>query len=211
MARTEQTPKERERKIDDILTAAKRIFLKKGYFNTTMLDIATEAELSRRTVYLYFNNKDDLSYEIVHRAYSQLMKMLLLASDSDKCGFEKLIDIKNNYIEYYKTNYEDFVFTLYFDFKINTQIVDEKQIKESFYLLQKMVTRVEECMKEGIKDGSIRPIEDVRLSAITAINIIHATMQKLAVRTDVIEVLTKIPENLLIKETFDIVFNSFKP
>lgn len=43
-----------------ILTAAEKVFLERGYVNTTIDKIATKARVSKGTIYLYFSSKDDL-------------------------------------------------------------------------------------------------------------------------------------------------------
>ncbi len=43
-----------------ILTAAKKVFLEKGYGNTTVEKIALKARVSKGAIYLYFSSKDDL-------------------------------------------------------------------------------------------------------------------------------------------------------
>lgn len=56
----ERKERERERRRQQIMVAAKRVFLSKGFNKTTMEDIAKDAELSPGTLYLYFKNKDEL-------------------------------------------------------------------------------------------------------------------------------------------------------
>ena len=56
----ERKERERERRRQQIIVAAKRVFSIKGFSKTTMEDIAKEAELSPGTLYLYFKNKDEL-------------------------------------------------------------------------------------------------------------------------------------------------------
>ena len=56
----ERKERERERRRQQIIVAAKRIFKDKGFGRATMEDIAKEAELSPGTLYLYFKNKEDL-------------------------------------------------------------------------------------------------------------------------------------------------------
>jgi AcrR family transcriptional regulator len=56
----ERKERERERRRQDIMVAARRVFSTKGYEKATMEDIAREVELSPGTLYLYFKNKDDL-------------------------------------------------------------------------------------------------------------------------------------------------------
>ena len=52
--------REKERRIRGIQKAAKQVFLSKGYFNSTMEEIAETAEVGKGTLYLYFENKDEL-------------------------------------------------------------------------------------------------------------------------------------------------------
>ncbi len=56
----ERKGRERERRRQQIMVAARRVFSAKGLEKSTMEDIAKEAELSPGTLYLYFRNKDEL-------------------------------------------------------------------------------------------------------------------------------------------------------
>ena len=56
----ERKERERERRRQQIIVAAKRVFIRKGLSKTTMEDIANESELSPGTLYLYFKNKEEL-------------------------------------------------------------------------------------------------------------------------------------------------------
>lgn len=56
----ERKEREKERRRQQILVAAKNIFYQKGFNKSTMEDIARAAELSPGTLYLYFKNKDEL-------------------------------------------------------------------------------------------------------------------------------------------------------
>lgn len=47
-----------------ILEAATKVFAKKGFYNSTIADIAKVAEVAEGTIYLYFKNKDDLLISI---------------------------------------------------------------------------------------------------------------------------------------------------
>jgi len=56
----ERKEREKERRRQQIIIAAKRIFSAKGFNKATMEDIAKEAEISPGTIYIYFKNKDEL-------------------------------------------------------------------------------------------------------------------------------------------------------
>jgi TetR/AcrR family fatty acid metabolism transcriptional regulator len=63
----------RDQKRNDILNAAKKLFRKFGVKKTTMRDIASEAGLAVGTLYLYFENRDDVvlacaeAFEQIHK------------------------------------------------------------------------------------------------------------------------------------------------
>lgn len=51
-----------ESRREQIVTAAVRLFSESGYFQTTIDEIAKEAEVSKGLVYLYFKDKNDLLF-----------------------------------------------------------------------------------------------------------------------------------------------------
>ncbi len=212
MARKEQSQRDKDRRISDIIIASKVIFFEKGYVNTTMQDIAEKSELSRRTIYLYFKSKEDISYYILKEALSSLLRIAQNSIDTNKTGMERLIDFKNAYINFFKEEFQDFYFTIFLDFKINTQLVSSDDIKSCFLILNQIVNIVEESINAGILDGSVNnKILNIRRKSVTILNIIHATMQKLAVRKELLEVTTNYNSEELIDETFDVILSSLRP
>lgn len=69
----ERKERERERRRQQIMVAAKRVFSDKGFSKATMEDIAKEAELSPGTLYLYFKNKDELFASLSLRILQYLL------------------------------------------------------------------------------------------------------------------------------------------
>jgi len=56
----ERKQREKERRRQEILGAAREVFSAKGFNSATMEEIASKAELSPGTLYLYFKNKEEL-------------------------------------------------------------------------------------------------------------------------------------------------------
>lgn len=74
---------ERQERVQRIHRAGGKLFLKKGYTNTTMRDICKEAELSTGAVYFYFKSKDEIytgicveSLNILLDFFQQVVKTL---------------------------------------------------------------------------------------------------------------------------------------
>jgi AcrR family transcriptional regulator len=68
--------KERNRRITHIQRAVRRVFLEKGYFNTTIDEIARRAEVSKGTVYFYFKSKDELYVSLMVPVIEKLHQLL---------------------------------------------------------------------------------------------------------------------------------------
>lgn len=70
--RREAQKHERERRI---LSAARRLFDRKGYAKTSMEDVAERAGLAVGTLYNYFRSKDDLLLAIMRREADRLLRI----------------------------------------------------------------------------------------------------------------------------------------
>jgi AcrR family transcriptional regulator len=60
-------PRNREATIRAVLESAQRLFLSKGFDNTSLVDIAGETGLSPRGVILHFSSKADIAAELLFR------------------------------------------------------------------------------------------------------------------------------------------------
>ncbi len=69
-----------------ILDAAAAVIIRLGYDKTTMSDIAQEAGASRRTVYQYFNGKEELFEALLYREYLQYAQTWLDQIEADPRG-----------------------------------------------------------------------------------------------------------------------------
>lgn len=55
-----------------IMTAAERLFSEKGYAQTTIEDISKASEYSRRTIYAYYDSKEDILHHIIEKGLRSL-------------------------------------------------------------------------------------------------------------------------------------------
>ena len=75
---------------DLLIDVARRLFAEKGMENTTMNDIATESGKGRRTLYTYFNSKEDIYLAIVEKELQFLYEKLYEIEKMDIAPDEKL-------------------------------------------------------------------------------------------------------------------------
>ena len=85
----ERKEREKERRRQQIMVAAKRVFSDKGFNKATMEDIAQEAELSPGTLYLYFKNKEELYASLSLRILQYLLIRVEHVNDDNEADPEE--------------------------------------------------------------------------------------------------------------------------
>ena len=99
----ERKERERGRRRQQIMIAAKRVFYTKGFAKVTMEDIAREAELSPGTLYLYFKSKDELCASLSLRILQYLnIRLRHVSAEKGLDGEEKLEALKKTIIDVYQ-------------------------------------------------------------------------------------------------------------
>lgn len=96
----ERKERERNRRKEEIILAAEKVFYSRGFGKATMDDVAEQAELSKGTLYLYFKNKSDLHLAVVLKATAILNEQVKGLSDSGKSGLEKLVALGKGFIRF---------------------------------------------------------------------------------------------------------------
>ena len=82
-----------EERKQDILRAAKQMFVQQGYASTTISQIASEAEMATGTLYRYFESKDELIWAVSHvHIEEELQAFTTLEEDSASAG-DQLLEI----------------------------------------------------------------------------------------------------------------------
>ena len=76
MGTKERREREKENLRQEILDAARQLFIRKGYENVSMREIAAQIEYSPTTIYLYFKNKSELFHSLCEETFAKLEKEL---------------------------------------------------------------------------------------------------------------------------------------
>lgn len=133
----------------EILDAARELFIKDGYENVTMRKIAEKIEYSPTTIYLHFNDKADLVRFLCEEAFVKLVDM-----------FEKLGEDMSDPLLALKRcgrAYVDFGLKYPNDYKVTFMIALKPTAPEDYLREDSMGMRaygylrkiVEECIRQG--------------------------------------------------------------
>ena len=122
--------KERETQLrrQIILEAAEKMFLSEGYEETTMDEIANEAEFSKGTVYKYFVSKDELYIAIGSKAYDLIIKYTKDFIEKEEPGMKQLMAIGYAYYEFTK-DYPNYA-SIFHDIAVKLPDIDTKPEKK---------------------------------------------------------------------------------
>jgi AcrR family transcriptional regulator len=148
---------ERLARMDLILDSAERLFVEKGYNETSINDIAAEADFSRTSIYQYFNSKEEMYLHILERYTDPLTERLRQATAAEPTVPDKirafLGELKK--MKHERSNF----FELYF---IQRHQVEPRLPEELRIQLNAKRRRLEnvfrEFYQEGVDKGEVREI-----------------------------------------------------
>ena len=138
MSKSENKAQLTERRQEQILAVAKKIFAKNGFRRTQMEDIADALQIGKGTLYNYFDNKKSLFLAVYEQGMTKLCQTIrsILASITDpkqrkavavKIFFEffeqdrELIEIQMQVRSEFKDDYRRMFLALYSDYIVDIQ------------------------------------------------------------------------------------------
>jgi AcrR family transcriptional regulator len=138
-------------KREGILSNATRLFLKQGYENTTVTDIANQARMSKETIYFNFKNKEEIfmacADRIFHEMYSDVWNEIKDEKDMTRRLFRRGRAFLASYPQW--INMMNLV--------KNLSVGENPGFKEKFrQLIQQLVSPLVHDIEQLKRDGLIR-------------------------------------------------------
>ena len=157
--------KEREHLVHrkEILSAAEKVFAAKGFFRTTMNEIAEAAEFGTGTLYKYFSSKEDLYFTLIDEKtgeINRLAKVELSQKTSVKGRIERVLRLQFAFIE----ENRDF-FRIYISERNRFEWTVKEDLGKGIH--DKMVAYIEilaKVVKEGIREGELKSMDPMDLA-----------------------------------------------
>ena len=82
-----------EERKQDILRAAKQMFVQQGFASTTISQIANEAEMATGTLYRYFKSKDELIWAVSHEHIEEELQAFTTLEEESTSAGDQLLEI----------------------------------------------------------------------------------------------------------------------
>ena len=150
----ERKEREKERRKQQIIVAAKRVFSEKGFSKATMEDIASEAELSPGTLYLYFKNKEELYASLSLRILQYLNIRVQHVNDEAKLGpEEKMAALQEAMFDVYDFDPTTIINLFHLQSSETLKNLSPEFLSEINDLSRKSIGGIANIINEGIEKG----------------------------------------------------------
>jgi AcrR family transcriptional regulator len=144
---------------DEIVRAALKLFATKGYFNTSLTDIAEAAGLKNTSaLYHHFKNKQMIASQL----YATIFDSLSISVDDIRRRSQKSSEQLRGIVDLFFNLTDDAPDVMQFllILKLNEFLPDEKPVMETAAYL-----KIIKIMQSGIKAGEIRTIDPLMANA----------------------------------------------
>lgn len=156
---------------DEILRAALSLFVRKGYFNTSLTEIAFAANLSQtQEIFLYFDSKQQLATEL----YNNVLDTLSVSIDEIRRRNKKASEQLHSLVDLLFKLTDEAPEALRFLFEINAREFLPTDAK--LYLQTPAVNKMLKMIQLGINNGEIRSLAPMLIYSYF-FGIINTTLQ----------------------------------
>lgn len=136
-----------------ILRAARDVFGKKGFYETRMEDIATEAGIAKGTLYIYFPSKEELYECLLREGLKDAVKKIKDSMQSGKDINDRIQAIIKAFIEILDEN-QEFILRIVYEMPLE-QIWNEKFKGRCMEERKELSSVIEEFIEDAMNRGII--------------------------------------------------------
>jgi AcrR family transcriptional regulator len=159
----ERRSREKAGRRNAILKAAKNLIARYGVEGMSMNQLAESTELNKATLYLYFEDKDDLVDAVVYEGLVFLEKEHQEADRPALSGFDKLTNLVRTTFAFYKKQPAYFYALNHQERRKAADRRDTPFAAKGDEVAARIFDRIAAGLRQGIKEGSIRQGIDVNM------------------------------------------------
>ncbi len=163
--------RQRDHKVQ-ILEAAEKTFAKKGFYVTTMEEIAHQAQLAKGTIYLYFDSKEDLFFSVTERKLDILLGKIEEELKKSNLPSQRIRKVIGVHLKFLEENGDFFKIMQSFSETLKKKL--EKKLKDRIIQKQSYYIEIlDKLIQKAISKGEIEPLDSKKL-AVILMGIIHS-------------------------------------
>lgn len=162
MSPQEKRKKEKESKRNNILKAARKLFFEKGFKAVTVDSIAAKAGVSKGSIYLYFDSKEEIYAQVLIADNIEHHKDLLYFSTKEAPATELLLEYAERYVNNFLNDKELFRILMTFMLQTEQMNLTPQQNAELIRTTNENIKFVSGILQRGIDSGEFLPTIDIR-------------------------------------------------
>lgn len=162
MSPQEKRKKEKESKRNNILKAARKLFFDKGFKAVTVDSIAAKAGVSKGSIYLYFDSKEEIYAQVLIADNIEHHKDLLYFSTKEAPATELLLEYAERYVNNFLNDKELFRILMTFMLQTEQMNLTPQQNAELIRTTNDNIKFVSGILQRGIDTGEFLPTIDIR-------------------------------------------------
>jgi TetR/AcrR family transcriptional regulator, cholesterol catabolism regulator len=146
--------------LDDIVSAAAKVFRTKGYHAATVRDIAEEVGILKGSLYHHFESKEELLYLVVKEPIAQMFRTMGEIAAADLGAAEKLRRAIAAHLEAFDRHYPHlFVY-------LRERESVKRRFREMIGFSPKEYERYwQQILREGVENGEFRADLDIQVAS----------------------------------------------
>ena len=154
--------KGKENRKNTILKAARRLFFDRGFKSVTVDSIAAKAEVSKGSIYLCFESKEEIYAQILISDNIALYERIKNFSHTEASATQLLLEFARIYVDYFLNNNELFRILMTFMMQTSQMNLTEKQNNELIRSTNQNIKIISEIIQKGIDSGEFSPIGNIQ-------------------------------------------------
>jgi AcrR family transcriptional regulator len=158
----EKREKRRENRKNTILTAARRLFFDQGFKAVTIDNIAANADVSKGSIYLCFESKEEIYAQILISYNIALYERIKNFSAKEATASQLLLEFARIYVDYFLNDNELFRILMTFMMQTSQMNLVETQKDELIRSTNQNIIIISEIIQKGMDSGEFSPISNVR-------------------------------------------------
>ena len=193
------------------MDAAEKLFCMKGFDATSMDEIANAAQFTKRTLYQYFENKEDLFYAATLLCFQLLHRYVNDTAKSCGNGMDRLRQGGEGYFQFYR------------DYPEKLRLIGElghikkrfsgsgDRLTEILALDNGLFQSMKAIIDEGIADGSIRADVDSMQTTFSLIFLLTGFFNQMAATGDTFTEHFSLDAGTFCNHALSLLFSSLMP
>jgi AcrR family transcriptional regulator len=155
-----------------ILEAGEKLFAKKGFYPTTMEEVARAAGLAKGTIYLHFDNKRDLFFSIIEKKLDILLEKVENEMRKNELAWQRIKLAIGIHLRFLEENRDFFKIMQALPESLKEEM--EKRLKGRVIEKQlRYIDILDQLIQKGIANQEIKPL-DARKLAVILVGMVHS-------------------------------------